>query len=149
MKSAQFTRFHPRAALGAATLALALLSPAWAQEGVKVVYHLNEGLPQASRALGNIRNHLGAEPKTRITVVTHGAGIDFLLDGVVDAKGQPFAGAVADLANQGVEFKVCNNTLTGRQIPKDKVVMEASVVPSGVAEVGRLQAREGYVYLRP
>jgi intracellular sulfur oxidation DsrE/DsrF family protein len=29
------------------------------------------------------------------------------------------------------------------------VVMEASVVPSGVAEVARLQAKEGFVYLRP
>ena len=33
---------------------------AWAQ--VKVVYHLNEGIPQASRALPNIRNHLAADP---------------------------------------------------------------------------------------
>lgn len=138
-------------AWSAATLC-ALLTwapPGAAQEGVKVVYHLNEGLPQASRALGNIRNHLGAEPKTKIVVVTHGAGIDFLLDGAVDAKGQSYSAAIGNLANQGVEFKVCNNTLTGRQISPDKVVMEAKVVPSGVAEVGRLQAQEGFVYLRP
>ena len=30
-----------------------------------------------------------------------------------------------------------------------KVAMEAKIVPSGVAEVARLQAREGFVYLRP
>jgi len=28
-------------------------------------------------------------------------------------------------------------------------LLETQVVPSGVAEVARLQAREGYVYLRP
>jgi uncharacterized protein len=28
----------------------------WAE--IKVVYHLSEGIPQASRAIGNIRNHL-------------------------------------------------------------------------------------------
>jgi len=27
--------------------------------------------------------------------------------------------------------------------------MEAKIVPSGVAEVAKLQAREGFVYLRP
>lgn len=138
---------------GHGTLALACLvgsaGPALAQEGVKVVYHLNEGLAQASRALGNIRNHLGAEPKTRIVVVTHGAGIDFLLDGAVDAQGRPYTSAISALTGQGVEFRVCNNTLTGRGIAKDKVVMEAGVVPSGVAEIGRLQAKEGFVYLRP
>ena len=116
---------------------------------MKVVYHLNEGVQQASRAIGNIRNHLAAEPQTRIVVVTHGPGIDFLLDGAQDAQNRPFIGAIGDLAAKGVEFRVCNNTLVSRRIPKEQVVMEAKVVPSGVAEVGRLQAKEGFVYLRP
>ena len=135
----------------AAMLSLALLSStaSRAEEAVKVVYHLSEGLPQASRALGNIRNHLAAEPQTKIVVVTHGPGIDFLLDGAVDAKGSAYSAAVADLVGKGVAFKVCNNTLTARQIPKENVIMEAAIVPSGVAEVGKLQAREQFVYLRP
>ena len=37
-----------------------------------------EGLPQATRAIGNISNHLAAEPATRIVEVTNGAGIEFL-----------------------------------------------------------------------
>jgi len=115
----------------------------------KVVYHLNEGLAQASRAIGNIRNHLTAEPGTKIVVVTHGAGIDFLLDGAVNAQNQPFSGGIGELAGRGVEFRVCQNTLTQRNIAKDRVVLEASIVPSGVAEVARLQAKEGFVYLRP
>jgi len=44
---------------------------------------------------------------------------------------------------------VCNNTLVSRKISPDKLVMEAKVVPSGVAEVAKLQAKEGFVYLRP
>ena len=134
--------------LVAATLA-ASAAAAQAQDGVKVVYPLMEGLPQATRAIGNIRNHLAAEPGTRIVVVTHGAGIDFLLDGAADAQGRPYSGSVADLAGKGVQFEVCNNTLTVRNIAKDKVAMEARIVPSGVAEVAKLQAKEGFVYLRP
>ena len=116
---------------------------------IKVVYHLSEGIPQASRAIGNIRNHLNADPTAKIVVVAHGLGIDFLLDGATNQLDQPFAGGVSDLANQGVEFRVCNNTLVSRKIAADKVVMDAKVVPSGVAEVAKLQAKEGYVYLRP
>jgi len=29
------------------------------------------------------------------------------------------------------------------------VIVDATIVPSGVAEIGRLQAKEGYVYLKP
>ena len=130
-------------------LCLGLLLSGLAMAQIKVVYHLSEGIPQASRAVGNIRNHLAADPTARIVVVAHGAGIDFLLDGAVNTQKQPFAGSISDLANKGVEFRVCNNTLVSRNISPDKVVMEAKIVPSGVAEVARLQAKEGFVYLHP
>lgn len=119
----------------------------WAE--IKVVYHLSEGIPQASRAIGNIRNHLAADPTVKIVVVTHGLGIDFLLDGATNQMDQPFAGSVSDLVSKGVEFRVCNNTLVARKISADKLLMEAKVVPSGVSEVAKLQANEKFVYLRP
>ena len=119
----------------------------WAE--IKVVYHLGEGIPQASRAIGNIRNHLAADPGAKIVVVTHGLGIDFLLEGATNQMDQPFSGSVSDLASKVVEFRVCNNTLTARKISKDKLLMETKVVPSGVAEVAKLQANEKFVYLRP
>jgi len=130
-------------------IAAALMSASLAWADIKVVYHLSEGIPQASRAINNIRNHLAADPKTKIVVVTHGLGIDFLLDGATNQMEQPFAGAVADLASKGVEFRVCNNTLVSRKISADKLLMETKVVPSGVAEVAKLQAKDGFVYLRP
>jgi hypothetical protein len=120
-----------------------------ADEPIKTVYHMSEGIPQATRGLNNIRNHLAADPKAKIVVVTHGLGIDFLLQGATNQMDQPFAGTIADLANKGVEFRVCNNTLQARKIDAGKVAMEATIVPSGVAEVARLQAREHFVYLRP
>ena len=119
----------------------------WAE--IKVVYHLSEGIPQASRAIGNIRNHLAADPTAKIVGVTHGLGIDFLLEGATNQMDQPFSGSVSDLAAKGVEFRVCNNTLTSRKISKDKLLMETKVVPSGVSEVAKLQANEKFVYLRP
>ena len=118
-------------------------------QDIKVVYHVNTDVNTASAILGNVRNHLSADPTVKITVVTHGPGIDFLLDGAKDNKGREFSGMVSDLAGKGVQFRVCNNTLVTRQISADKVLLEAKIVPSGVAEVARLQAQEGFVYLRP
>ena len=96
-----------------------------------------------------MRNHLNEDPSVKIVVVTHGPGIDFLLDGATSPKGQSYAGDIGELAGRGVEFRVCNNTLISRKLTRDQVVMEASVVPSGVAEVARLQAKEGFVYIHP
>lgn len=127
----------------------ALHASTQAADRIQVVYHLSEGLDQASRALANIRNHLRAEPDVRIVVVALGDGIRFLLDGTKDRNGQPYAPAVAALALQGVEFRVCNNTLTAHNIPPASVLPQAKIVDSGVAEVARLQAREGFAYLRP
>lgn len=115
---------------------------------IKVVYHLSEGKPQASRAIANIRNHLAADPSVKIVVVTHGLGVDFLIDDATQ-KESSFAGSVSDLAGRGVEFRVCRNTLTSRNIPPESLLLESQIVPSGVAEVARLQAKEGFVYLRP
>jgi len=129
---------------------MAMVLPAQAAgDAIKTVYHMSEGIPQASRGINNIRNHLAADPSAKIVVVTHGLGIDFLLQGATNQMEQPFAGAIAELANRGVEFRVCNNTLVSRKIEPSKLVLEASIVPSGVAEVAKLQAREGFVYLRP
>ncbi len=130
-------------------LAAGFTAAAAAQEAIKTVYHVNTGVESAAAILNNITNHLNAEPKSKIVVVTHGPGIDFLISDAKDSKGREFSGPVSALAARGVEFRVCNNTLTSRNIDPGKLLMETKIVPSGVAEVARLQAKEGYVYLKP
>jgi intracellular sulfur oxidation DsrE/DsrF family protein len=133
----------------AAALPAMMLATASAAEPVKVVYHLADGLDQAARAMANIRNHLRAEPDTRIAVVANGDGIKFLLAGARERNGRPFDAQVEALAAQGVEFRLCSNTLTAHDVPASSVLPGVKLVTSGVVEVARLQAREGYVYLRP
>jgi hypothetical protein len=133
-------------ALGASAM---LGKQALAADPVKVVYHLSEGLDQASRALANMRNHLRADSNTRIVVVAHGEGVRFLLEGARDRKNNSYDAAVGALVSQGVEFYVCNNTLTAHGIAPSLLLMDVKIVQSGVAEVARLQAREGFAYLHP
>ena len=114
----------------------------------KVVYHISDA-SNAMQALGNIRNHLNANPNASIVVVTHGAGIDFLLEDAKDKNGNPYDAVVQELSNRNVKFRVCNNTLEARKIDRKRILPEATVVPSGVAEVARLQSHEGYAYIKP
>lgn len=129
-------------------LAVAALTAHAAGPEEKVVYHINDGTNPMG-ALHNIRNHLNASPNAKIVVVTHGAGIDFLLDGAADKNGNPYDAVVQELSNRNVEFRVCNNTLETRKIDKSKVIPEATIVPSGVAEIAKLQVKEGFAYLKP
>ncbi len=115
----------------------------------KVVYHLNDGLPQATNGLRNIRNHLEVNPKAQIVVVAHAQGVDYLMKGKRDANGNPYDAIVQDLKSQGVKFDVCEITLRNRKLNKSQFIEEVSYVPSGVAEITRLQQREGFAYLRP
>ncbi len=116
---------------------------------VRAVYHLSEGMEQASRALEYLRNHLEAEPGSQIVVVSHAAGVDFLMKGAKTPKGNEYRGMVEDLELQGVQFRVCEITLRERSLRRDQFLAEVRFVPSGVAEVARLQHRENYAYLRP
>ncbi|CAJ94625.1 Intracellular sulfur oxidation DsrE/DsrF family protein [Cupriavidus necator] len=138
------------AAIGLSAKAAAQAAPAAGKGGrIKVVYQLSEGIDQAVRAMGNLRNHLNGAPGTKIVVVAFGYGIDFLVEGAKDARGNTFDGPVGALASAGVEFRVCRNTLTARKIAESSLLMEAKVVPAGVVEIARLQAEEGYAYIKP
>ncbi len=132
-----------------ALLLLLVATAALADGPIKVVYHFSEGLDQASRGIGNLNNHLAADPTAKIVVVANGAGIDFLLKGAKDKNSNAFETAVGDLALAGVEFRVCNNTLKSRGIDPKRVISDAQIVPAGVVEIARLQAREGYAYIKP
>jgi uncharacterized protein len=115
----------------------------------KVVYHVNDAGVQAVAALRNINNHLEVNPKAHIVVVTHAQGVDFLMTGAKDRNGNPYDIRVEELRQRGVTFDVCEITLRNRKMTKSQFIPEAAFVPSGVAEITRLQQREGYAYLRP
>lgn len=132
----------------AVVLALASF-PALAQDPIKVIYHLDSGLEQATKGLRNIKNHLDVDPKVKIVVVAHAQGVNFLLEGAQNQAGNPYNIPVEELAARGVEFRVCEITLKSNKIDPKKLLPETKLVPSGVAEVARLQARENFVYIKP
>jgi intracellular sulfur oxidation DsrE/DsrF family protein len=115
----------------------------------RVVYHFSEGLAQASNGLRNIGNQLEVDPNARIIVVSHALGVDFLMTGAKDKNGNKYEDLVEQLKMRGVQFDVCQITLRNRKLSKDQFIEYVTYVPSGVAEITRLQQHEGYAYLKP
>jgi intracellular sulfur oxidation DsrE/DsrF family protein len=117
----------------------------------KVIYHIDNAALQATKGLRNIRNHLDVAPDTEIVVVTHAEGVDFLMEGAKDAKNPniDYAALVSSLKARKVRFEVCEITLKNRSLKKEQFTMDAEFTPSGVVRIGRLQAREGYAYIKP
>ena len=129
----------------------------------KVVYHINYDNPKKQAgALRNIQNHInavGAE-NLDLKVVLHGNGLALLVEPDALSKLPKFKFANANdkmtakidgLKNQGVAFNVCANTVRGRKVSVgDDLynVDQADIVPSGVAELAKLQI-QGYMYIKP
>ncbi len=126
-----------------------MAAAAFAQD--KVVYHIDDYEAQATKGLRNVRNHLDVAPDTKIVVVTHANGVDFLLEGKKDPKNPniDYASLVSALKARGVTFEVCEITLRNRNLKKDQFIMDAEFTPSGVARIGQLQSRERYAKIKP
>ncbi len=139
----------PKTLLVAVAGVLLLCGAAFGQD--KVVYHIDNAAEQATKGLRNIRNHLDVVPDTKIVVVTHADGVDFLMENARDPKNPniDYPSLVSALKARGVRFEVCEITLRNRGLKKEQFSMDAEFTPSGVARVTQLQAREGYAYLKP
>jgi len=129
----------------------------------KVVYHINYDDPKMQAgALGNVQNHINAVGAENIDlkIVLHGNGLSLLLEPAALSKLPKFKNANADeamaaridnLKSQGVVFNVCENTVNGRNVNIETDlynVDKKDLVPSGVAELARLQGM-GYSYIKP
>lgn len=114
----------------------------------RIVFHVDE-TRNARWALMLARSYLDDNPGARLSVVTYGPGVDFLLHDAEDRHGNPYDPAVLALIERGVGFSVCGVTLQERGIAREQVLDGVQVVRSGVAEIARLQTVEGYAYLKP
>ncbi len=119
-----------------------------AQDGA--VYHVNDSASQALNALRSVRNHLDVAPTTKIVVVTHAQGVDFLMEDAKEEKSKTeYAPLVSALKARGVKFEICEITLKNRNFKKEQFIQEADYTPSGVVRIATLQSRERYGYVKP
>lgn len=133
-------------------LALLLASFSHAQESKapgssgkhRIVFEVTmDGPEQWTAVLNNVENvrtALGAA--TEIEVVAHSRGLGLLI-----AKDNPLTDRMKTLANGGVVFAACENTMKKKNVTKDQLVPFAITTDSGVAEVVRKQ-EAGWSYIK-
>jgi len=119
----------------------------------KVVYHNDGGGPDNAtyfrKMLNNLKNHVAALGKTHvhIRVVDHGDGVIMLQMAKTDEK---LAQLIDARKAEGIQFLICQNTLDERSIDWHTLygAKQEDLVPSGVAELARLQLM-GFQYIHP
>ncbi len=112
----------------------------------RVLFELDEAAScKIDGVLANVRN-LQAEMASEgleLELVAHADGIEVLY-----RAPNRQAGAIRELAGQGVRFAACHTTMTSRGVTDEDILEVAQIVPSGVAEIVRRQA-EGWQYVHP
>jgi intracellular sulfur oxidation DsrE/DsrF family protein len=91
------------------------------------------------KQLGNI---LSVAPDTKIEIVCHGPGLDFLVKdkSVVVAK-------LGDFKEKGVVFNACEFSMKERNVDKSRIVAEATYVPAGIIAIVSKQ-EQGWSYIK-
>ncbi len=110
-----------------------------------VVFHISSGDEFAQKlVLNNAQNlqRFYGPDKVQIEVVAYGPGLRTLF------RENSQAGRIKNLADSGIEFTACANTMRnmGRDTPSLHKV--AKVVPGGVVRIMELQ-EAGWTYIRP
>ena len=131
--------------LGVGAALFAAVGAAPAKQEHRVVFQVtSEGDEQWDALLNNVENVRKAfgPDKTEIAVVAHGKGLGLVMGGN-EARQQ----RMKKLSDGGVGFVTCENTMTRKNVTKDKLVPFALTVDSGVAEVVRKQ-EQGWSYIK-
>lgn len=153
-----------RNALFAATLALAAavsssaLAESFAPYGTAkvdlhempvehVVFDVNYEDPRKLAILYNFVQNTQKETRGKVVVVTHGPELRAFAKENYE-KYQGIVDRLAELAQAGVEFKMCNNAMRAAGFEAEDMHGFVTIVPAGFPEIAYWQGK-GYRYINP
>ena len=118
----------------------------------RVVYQNDGGWPDNRAYFLRLLHHISAHivatnGQVEIRVVNFASGVTLFQMAKTD---NDLRSEIDGLRAKGVSFLICSNTLNGMGLHAEDLygVRPQDVVPSGVAEIARLQG-QGFVYLHP
>ena len=94
------------------------------------------------RVTQQIGNVLRCWPNAEIEIVCLAGGLDLLI-----SKKSKADKGVTEWGAKGIVFAACNNTMKMRNVKKEDLLKEATVVPSAIVELATKQ-EEGWSYFR-
>jgi intracellular sulfur oxidation DsrE/DsrF family protein len=111
----------------------------------KALVHVDrEDMTAMNIALSNNENLLAAAPGAEVAVVANGNAVIFFTQHAPSHVRE----RLTALAARGVEFYICNNSLTAHGIDPRELLSFAEVVPAGIVKILELQSA-GYLYVKP
>ncbi|MDQ3315418.1 MAG: DsrE family protein [Verrucomicrobiota bacterium] len=110
----------------------------------RIVFEVTmEGLEQWTAALNNVENlRTALAAAAEIEVVAHSKGLGMLI-----AKDNALVDRMKKLADAGVVFAECENTMKKKNVTKEQLLPFATTTDSGIAEVIRKQ-EAGWSYIK-
>lgn len=118
-----------------------------AMPATDVVFDVNYEDPQKLNVLYAFVKNTRKETRGNVVVVTHGPE----LRAFAKENYEKYQGAVdkmAELAKEGVEFKMCNNAMRAAGFKAEDMHGFVTVVPAGFPELAYWQSK-GYRYINP
>jgi len=128
-------------------LALWLLSTPLHADSPGVVLHIDSDA-HMNRSLRQVTRLLDSAPDLPLRVILIAGGVKPALDGAVDPNGGLYSAQMEQLLARGVRIFACENTLNSFNKTADDLTFGIETVESGVAELGRLQVKAGYSYIK-
>ncbi|WP_255196853.1 DsrE family protein [Halorarius litoreus] len=111
---------------------------------MNTVFHVTSGDPDdQARALSSVGNLLSDDTVALddVAFVANSSAVRMFLRGATNAP------QIRSLAENGVAFKACSNSLQRVDIAPEQLLGDVEVVSSGMGELTRLQST-GYAYIR-
>ncbi len=141
-------------ALGAATAAAKDFAPYGTAKvdmkeypTINAVFDLNYEDPAKLHILYAFVNNTRKPLKGKMVVVTHGPELRVFAKENYE-KYQGIVDKMAELAQNGVEFRMCNNAMRAAGYKAEDMHGFITVVPAGFPEIAYLQS-QGYQYINP
>ena len=131
-------------------LACLTLSPATRsadREAPGVVFHLDSET-RMNRMLAQVARHHAFNPDIEARVILIAEGVKTAIEGAQDANGGQYSAQMEQLMASGIRIFACEATLNYYSLTEGDLAFGVETVPSGVAALGRLQAREGWGYIK-
>ncbi|MBE0509784.1 MAG: DsrE family protein [Gammaproteobacteria bacterium] len=118
-----------------------------AYEKINTVFDVNYENPQDLNTLYFFARNTGRALGGKMVVVTHGPELRAFARENYE-KYQGIMDRMAELAKDGVEFRMCNNAMKAAGYEVEDMHGFVTIVPAGFPEVASLQA-QGYQYINP
>ncbi|WP_224269346.1 DsrE family protein [Haloprofundus salinisoli] len=112
---------------------------------MSTVFHFTDDESHQEHALGNVSNLLADETidLDDVVLLVNGSGFKLVLEAQTE-----HAEKLQELQEQGVSIRACENTMERFSASQDDLVDGVETVPSGVGELTKLQAGDGYAYIK-